>query len=181
MKKAFLTIMLLITVALVACDSAYTPTPAGPNIPQAIAAPEGQALFWSVFAEGVQIYKCQPKDAGFAWTFVAPEATLHNKTTKELIGTHGAGPFWAANDGSKVTGKKTAEAPSENADSIPLLLLQASADAASPTGLVTPTMYVQRLQTVGGIAPSADTCDASKVNQESRVPYTALYYFYKAK
>jgi hypothetical protein len=180
MKKHFLIVTLLIALTLVACDSASTPTtPTSPTIPEAIATPEGQELFWSVFAEGVQIYTCQAKDAAFAWTFVAPEATLHNKTTNELLGTHGAGPFWAANDGSKVTGTKLSEAPSPNANSIPLLLLQTTPDGTSPTGLVTPTVYIQRLETVGGVAPTSG-CDASSVNQESQVPYTALYYFYKA-
>ena len=39
---------------------------------------------------------------------------------------------------------------------------------------------IQRLATRGGVEPT-ETCDASSVGKEMRVPYTADYYFYKRK
>lgn len=38
--------------------------------------------------------------------------------------------------------------------------------------------YIQRLETVGGLAP-ASGCDAEHVGAVLRVPYEAVYYFYK--
>jgi hypothetical protein len=39
--------------------------------------------------------------------------------------------------------------------------------------------YVQRVNTVGGVAP-ATGCDAAHVDMKTAVPYTADYYFYKS-
>jgi len=41
------------------------------------------------------------------------------------------------------------------------------------------TTSVQRVKTVGGIAP-AEPCGATNAKQVARVPYTATYYFYRA-
>ena len=47
-------------------------------------------------------------------------------------------------------------------------------------GGVNGTASVQRVATKGGVEP-AEACDASKVGQEARVPYTADYSFYRHK
>jgi len=39
---------------------------------------------------------------------------------------------------------------------------------------------IQRLSTVGGLAPT-DGCDAAHISSIAQVPYTAQYVFYKAK
>ena len=40
------------------------------------------------------------------------------------------------------------------------------------------TTFIQRLRTVGGLAPTAP---GTTVNEERRVPYTAEYVFYRAR
>ena len=40
---------------------------------------------------------------------------------------------------------------------------------------------IQRLSTVGGIAPAATGCDGTKLGTIAQVPYTAQYFFYKTK
>ena len=62
------------------------------------------------------------------------------------------------------------------ATAIPWLLLRAT--SASGTGVWGSVSYVQRLNTTGGKAP-ATGCDATTVNGEVRVDYTADYYFYE--
>jgi hypothetical protein len=132
-----------------------------------------------MFAEGEQIYQCKPnKDdaAKFEWSFVAPEAVLYDREHNEL-GKHYAGPTWEANDGSKVVAEVKGRADAPSAGAIPWLLLNAKATEGA--GTFTPVTSIQRLETAGGQAPQAG-CDASRQDEEVRVPYTAVYYFYTA-
>src|SRR4029078_9780894 len=45
------------------------------------------------------------------------------------------------------------------------------------TGVFSDVTYVQRVNTTGGVAP-ATGCDSTTVTMETKVPYTADYYFY---
>jgi hypothetical protein len=64
------------------------------------------------------------------------------------------------------------------AGNIPWLLLAATPSGSD--GRFAKITSIQRVATQGGTEP-AETCDASKVLQEKRVPYTADYYFYTRK
>jgi hypothetical protein len=50
-----------------------------------------------------------------------------------------------------------------------------------PTGgdKLTETTYIQRLNTIGGIAPSTGCTQATDVGKRAFVPYTADYFFFK--
>jgi len=41
------------------------------------------------------------------------------------------------------------------------------------------TSYIQRIATVGGLAPPAAQCTAATAGTVAEVPYTADYYFWK--
>ena len=84
----------------------------------------------------------------------------------------------AASDGSRVTGKAVANAPSPDADSIPWLLVTVVGHEGG--GVLSPVTSIQRLNTKGGKAPAAG-CDAEHMAKEVRVPYTANYLFFAAK
>jgi hypothetical protein len=112
----------------------------------------------------------------YEWTFRAPEATLKDSSGRTL-GRHFTGPTWELDDGGSVVGDVKARAPSPSPTAIPWLLLVARATAGS--GKLTATRSIQRLQTVGGIAPSVG-CDATSAGKVAKVPYMANYYFYKA-
>jgi hypothetical protein len=65
-----------------------------------------------------------------------------------------------------------------------LLLLQVVGSESGPTGgdKLTAATYIQRLNTAGGVAPAATTCDeATEVGSRELVPYTADYFFYKPR
>ena len=66
-------------------------------------------------------------------------------------------------------------APIPNA--IPWLLLKTS--PAGRTGVLTPTTYIQRIHTTGGVVPSTG-CDAAHAGATTAVFYTADYYFHRA-
>ena len=68
-----------------------------------------------------------------------------------------------------------------NTGSIPCLLLQSIGSQPGPSGgtMLSKTTFIQRLNTRGGVAP-ADGCSTSAdVGNQTLVPYTADYYFYR--
>jgi len=127
-------------------------------------------------AKGVQIYRCQatPTGEGFEWHFIAPEAVLFDRQN-QVVGKHYAGPTWEATDGSRIVAKLKAQAPAAEANAIPWLLLE-TVTSKGP-GLLSGITTVQRINTVGGIAPT-EMCQETLIGTERRVPYRATYYFY---
>jgi Protein of unknown function (DUF3455) len=150
---------------------------AAQEVPQQIQPPANEQLLLRVHAKGDQVYACKADGAQFTWTLKAPDAQLFDKDGKPF-GKHFAGPSWEANDGSRVTGKAVAYAPSPDADSIPWLLVNILSHDGS--GVLSRATSIQRLNTKGGKAP-ASGCDASHPGQEVRVPYSADYLFYAPK
>src|SRR5262249_3748682 len=121
------------------------------------------------YAAGVQIYR----RSGASWVFVAPRATLYaDARRRAAIGQHYAGPTWESVSGSSVVGT-VAERCTPNSNSIPWLLLDA-ASSAGP-GVFKNVTQIQRVNTVGGLAPS--TAGAT-IGDIVEVPYTAEYFFY---
>ncbi len=92
-------------------------------------------------------------------------------------GAPATAPTWEALDGSRLTGARVASAAAPDGKSIPWLLLR-STSSVGP-GLFGDVTWVQRLDTVGGVAPAAG-CDASHLGAEVMVPYRADYFFYHA-
>jgi hypothetical protein len=151
-----------------------------PDAPEALRPPADQVLAVEALATGVQIYECaanQDQPPRFDWVFKAPEAELFDKAGRK-IGKHYAGPTWESTDGSAVVGELKARDGGPDASAIPWLLL--SAKSSSGTGVFGQIKSIQRLQTVGGKAPS-QPCSRDNAQQVVRVPYRAAYYFYVAK
>ena len=166
-----------LAIALASTSTFAGDFPAPPSVPAALAVPGRHELQAAFAASGVQIYRCLPSATApgtYAWTFVAPEATLFNARGR-VAGHHFAGPTWQAVDGSKVVGTVLARAASQLPNTIPWLLLSAVVTQAGDT--FEHVAYVQRLSTEGGAAP-ATGCSADSADTEIRVPYTADYYFY---
>ena len=149
----------------------------GAQVPQQLQPPANEQLLLQVHAKGDQVYTCKANAAQFSWTLKAPDAQLFDDNGKPF-GKHFAGPSWEANDGSRVTGKAVANAPSSDANSIPLLLVKIVSHDGS--GVLSRATTIQRLNTKGGKAP-ASGCDASHFGQEVRAPYSADYLFYAPK
>jgi hypothetical protein len=123
------------------------------------------------FATGVQIYRW----SGSAWVFVAPEAVLYaNEDYDGVVAIHYAGPTWESNSGSKVVGVRAAGC-TPDPSAIPWLRLNAV--TAEGPGIFSRVTCIQRVNTVGGIAPATP---GTVVGQEARVPYKAQYVFYRA-
>jgi hypothetical protein len=151
-----------------------------PAVPPILQVPAGNKLALHARGVGVQIYVCTQSATDptqFSWVFKAPDAILYEADDDEIIGLHYAGPTWEDEDG-KVVGAVLQRSPSPDPGAIPWLLLQAVSNAGH--GVFARTTFIQRLNTVGGVAPTTGA-DAAHVGQEVRVPYTADYYFYRAR
>lgn len=92
------------------------------QVPQQLQPPPGDGLLLRVHAKGDQIYTCKTDATQFTWVLKAPEAQLFDQDGKPF-GKHFAGPSWEAIDGSRVSGKAVANAPSPDTESIPWLLV----------------------------------------------------------
>ena len=146
-----------------------------PDLPSpTLAVPDGNRAAFRFDAVGVQIYTCTKNATGFAWVFTAPEATLYGPHD-HVAGKHYVGPTWEFKDGSTVVGAKVA-AFTADPTAIPELLLKAVSHSGD--GRMSGVTYVQRLDTVGGLAPTAG-CDTAGAT--ARVDYAATYYFYAAQ
>ena len=162
--------------ALSGCSAVQAPT--SRDVPAALSAPGDQVMFLEALATGVQIYECAPKSgSGYEWVFKAPEAPLVDRSGRSL-GKHYGGPTWESNDGSTVVGEVKARDPGPSPSAIPWLLLAAKSNSGS--GAFAAIKNIQRVATIGGVAPSAEACTSANVKQVARVPYTATYYFYRA-
>ena len=150
-----------------------------PEVPATLRPPVEQTVFLEVRATGVQIYECTSKPespSAFTWTFQAPEAMLIDRWGRS-IGRHYAGPTWEFRDGSRVLGEVEARDPGPDPAAIPWLLLRAK--STSGAGPLSRAQSIQRVRTVGGIAPTGP-CTEALAHAVVRVPYTATYYFYRA-
>lgn len=147
---------------------------AAPEVPAALAPPAGEQLVTEVHAKGSQIYVCSKEGSAYAWTFKGPEAQLFDKGGR-IVGRHHAGPTWEWNDGSEVTAKMVASAPSPDPGSIPWLLLAVTTRSGS--GVLTRASSIQRLNTKGG-KPPVSSCNVVHENDEVQMSYSADYFFF---
>jgi hypothetical protein len=132
----------------------------------------GNKVIFHVYARGVQIYRWD----GSAWVFVAPVATLFaDANYRGQVGIHYRGPTWEHNGGSIVKAGNPLPCPAD-ATAIPWLRLQ-SVFTSGP-GIFSSVTWVQRVNTVGGLKPTAP---GSSEGESIEVPYTAEYYFYRAE
>jgi len=180
----------LFPVALAMAFTVSQPPPAHadhvtpPSVPAGLQVPAGNQAFREGDAIGTQDYICLPS----GWTFFGPQATLFNEHDKQII-THflSPNPFetgtpprvtWQdSEDTSKVLGMTIASV-SVQPDAIPWLLVQVVGAQDGPTGgdELSETTFIQRVNTVGGVAPTT----ACTVGMMALVPYSAEYFFYKA-
>jgi hypothetical protein len=163
----------LITPALLAvaiAPAAAQAGPAAPDVTDAIAVTDGSKPYLIAHATGVQIYTC----TGTTWTLAGPRATLADDHGK-VIGSHSAGPTWEARDGSTVKARRDSGVRVDPT-AIDWLRLAVTSTAAGFDGdRLTHTTWIQRIHTVGGLAP-AGACTAGATVE---VGYTADYVFWK--
>ena len=170
---------------LVGCANEGLTDPKGPSLtPEAVSltkapdlgacdrlnAPAGSRMVYHVYARGVQIYRWN----GTAWALYGPDAILSaDAGGNSVVGTHSVGPKWVSNSGSQVEGT-VVDRCTPNPNAIAWLLLSAK---ASGNGIFSSVTHIQRVNTVGGVAPSTP---GTFVGDEVRIDYSTEYFFYRA-
>jgi len=165
-----------------------------PPVPANLEVPAPHQVVLVGHAVGTQNYVCLPSGAGVAWTLFTPQATLFRKTGKQLL-THFFSPNPVENstvraawqnsrDSSTVWGLVAESSSDPNfvaPGAIPWLLVKTAGVQEGPTGgdQVTDTTFIQRLNTIGGVAPTTGCGLASDIGNKAFVPYLADYFFYE--
>jgi hypothetical protein len=160
---------------LIVCAAAAQIAP--PPVPANLKVPATEVVLLKALGKGKQIYVCSAKPGDpnqLVWALDRPEADLLDEKGG-VVGKHYKGPAWEAADGSQVTGQVQQRASAPNANAVPWLLLKAATNQGS--GTFARVTYIQRVDTVGGLAPAAG-CDKSHAGTEASTEYQATYYFY---
>ncbi len=171
-----------LSVVVLLSGWAGSPAVSPPEVPRELRPPGDQVMVLEALARGVQIYECsasqdQSESSKSEWAFKGPEAELFDRSDRK-IGKHYGGPTWESTDGSVVVGEVKSRDEGPDPRAIPWLLLTAKSN--SGTGVLSQVKSIQRVKTVGGMAPSSP-CGRENAKQVFRVPYKASYYFYAPK
>jgi uncharacterized protein DUF3455 len=182
---------LALTIALPHAVLAQSVTP--PPVPANIQVPEGNQAFMLGHGDGTQNYVCSPgKSVGqVVWTLFTPQATLFNDDGGQLtshffspnpheVGTPIRATWRNSQDTSTVWAKANATAVVDP-DAIAWVLLEVVGKEVGPTGGATlfGTTFIQRVNTIGGLAPSTGCDTPADLGAKAFMPYKADYVFYK--
>lgn len=175
MNKLFALPILVATLALPALADDDLEAACPESVPAALVPAADQRLRYFRPAVGVQIYICAANAAGTtSWLFLAPQANLY-KDESDLAGTHFIGPVWQDNDGSSVKAARIAGA-TVDPTAVPWLLLGTVGNVGP--GRFANITTIQRVNTVGGLAPAASTCTPATLGKVAQVAYTTDYFLY---
>jgi Protein of unknown function (DUF3455) len=180
-----------VTFALPTAAHAQTVTP--PPVPTDIQVPAGNEAFLLGHGVGSQNYACVPSPSigHVNWTLFTPQATLFSDLGEQLI-THFSSPnpdegetvrvTWEdSRDTSTVWARATGLA-TVSPTAIPWVRLQVVGRAIGPTGgnTLVGTTFIQRVNTVGGVAPPTGCSLPTDIGNKAFVPYTADYFFFRS-
>jgi hypothetical protein len=166
-----------------------------PAVPSSIAVPAGNQAVLKGRGVGTQNYVCLPAATGFAWTLFTPQATLFNRSDKEIT-THYFGPnpdeagtiraAWQHSRDTSIVWAQAKVPPSFDPafvapGAVPWLLLEVVGKQEGPNGgdTLIETTFIQRVNTAGGLAPTTGCSALSDVGKRAFIPYSADYFFFE--
>ena len=181
-------------VALLQVGHAQNVTP--PRVPGTLHVPEGNEAFLIGHAFGSQDYVCAASGSGVAFVLTTPEAVLFDNPARRVINhffspnpfergtiratwqsTRNSSVFW----GQLVQAATFATDPDFVApDAIAWLLLSRAGvlEGSGNGDNLAEATFVQRVNTVGGLAPSIGCNSPADIGKTAFVPYEADYVFY---
>jgi len=164
-----------------------------PPVPDAIRVPAGYKPFLAGHAVGSQGYVCVATGSAYQWSPFGPQATLFDAEGQQLM-THflsampyglQPAPTWQhSRDSSLVWGQvlvSSADPAYVAPGAIPWLLLEAAVVGSGPTGgdRLQAARFIQRVNTVGGKAPTTGCASTQDIAKRALVPYEADYFFFR--
>lgn len=175
---------------------AYAKNLTAPSVPDKLHVPEGNEVFLIGHAFGTQDYVCAASGSGVAFVLTTPEAVLFDNPARRVV-NHFFSPnpveggtiratWQSTRDSSVFWGVATATAtfltdPDFVApDAIAWVLLSQAGVLDGPWGgnTLSVATFVQRINTVGGLAPSIGCNSPADIGHTAFVPYEADYVFY---
>ena len=182
------------TIALPLAAHAEILTP--PPAPDRLQVPEGNEVFLIGHAFGTQDYVCAASGSGVAFVLTTPEAVLFDNPARRVI-NHFFSPNPAEGGTIRATWQSTRNSSvfwgglvqAATFDTDPefvakdaiawLLLSQAGVLEGSGNGdNLAAATFVQRVNTVGGLAPSIGCNSPADIRKTAFVPYEADYVFF---
>jgi len=167
-----------------------------PSVPDRLQVDEENKVFLIGHAFGTQDYVCAASGSGVAFVLTTPEAVLFDNPARRVVNhffspnpveggtiratwqsTRNSSAFW----GKLVKAETAASAPDFVAkDAVAWLLLsRAGVLGASANGDdLSVATFVQRVNTVGGLAPSTGCSSPDNIGTTAFVPYEADYVFF---
>jgi hypothetical protein len=168
-----------------------------PSVPDKLQPPEGNEVFLIGHAFGTQDYVCAASGAGVAFVLTTPEAVLFDNPARRVV-NHFFSPnpveggtiratWQSTRDSSVFWGAVTKSAtfltdPGFVApDAIAWLLLSQAGvlEGVGGGNTLSVATFVQRVNTVGGLAPSTGCNSPADIGHTAFVPYEADYVFFK--
>ena len=170
-----------------------------PSVPAGIGVEPGNEVFLVGHGRGTQNYVCSPCDPtrpkcplGVAFTLFTPQATLFNDQNEQLT-THFFSPnplengimrvTWQDSRDTSTVWAKLVNSVTVDPNAIGWLLLNVkdTGTRVGPTGgdRLTKTTFIQRVNTVGGLAPTVGCLSSRDLGHQASVRYSADYFFYK--
>lgn len=165
-----------------------------PPVPGTLEVPAGHKAFLIGRAYGTQNYSCLPTEGVIKWVPAGPQATVFDAESKQIL-THylSASPEGGAlratwrhsHDTSTVWASLLIETYAEPdfvaPGAIPWLRIRVGGKQYGPTwgDKLTVATFIQRVNTVGGVAPATGCALAADIGKRQFVPYAADYVFYK--
>jgi Protein of unknown function (DUF3455) len=167
-----------------------------PSVPDTLKVPEGNEAYLIGHAFGTQDYVCAASGSGVAFVLTTPEAVLFDNPARRVINhffspspaeggtvratwqsTRDSSVFW----GKLVNAATFATDPGFVApDAIAWLLLSRAGvlDGVGGGNTLSVATFVQRVNTVGGLAPSIGCNSPADLGKTAFVPYEADYVFF---
>ena len=168
-----------------------------PSVPDTLQVPEGNEPFLIGHAFGTQDYVCAASGPGVAFVLTTPEAVLFDNPARRVV-NHFFSPnpveggtiratWQSTRDSSVFWGRVTKTAtfltdPQFVArDAIAWLLVSQAGvlDGVGGGNTLAVATFVQRVNTVGGLAPSIGCSTPADIGHTAFVPYEADYVFYR--
>jgi hypothetical protein len=140
-----------------------------------IKVPDDREPVLKLAARGVQVFRCEKRDAQGVWVFRQPDAELLDSSGK-AVGRHGANFSFEHADGSRLVATIAAYDDAPKPTDLRWLLMTTRSFGKGAFDGVT---HVQRINTTGGMPPVG--CDVAHAGRVVRIDFTSDFLFYRPR
>lgn len=193
----FVSLTALALTSMMALPQAASAQIAPPSVPDHLKVLPPNTVYLVGHGVGSQNYVCAPKGTGVDWSLFTPEATLFSSQLDQVTSHFFSPnpddngfitPTWVSSKDSSTVWAKGIDTATFDTDplfvsptAIAWVSLKEAGVRPGPTGgdKLTKTTFIQRVNTVGGLAPQLGCTQGSDLGKRAFIPYEADYFFYR--